>query len=812
MQPVGPVPARIAIIGEAPGAEEERRGEPFVGASGSLLNNLLQKAGISRASCFITNVCNDRPPANDIGEWLSDNKRPPEPNWEHLYGKWAHPNIIEGRKKLLRELEEVKPDLIIVLGSTPLWALTGNSGILKWRGSRLSFYGENFKATVLPSIHPAAALREMSLAPVLLMDFKRALALLEGRQTPRIYDFKINPSFSETVEFLTGLLARADALLGGDSTLLLSGDLETRLGHIACFGIAWSKTQAFCIPYLELNKINPFYWPVEEEAMINHLLIQLFTHEKIVWVGQNFLYDCQYFHRFIGVVPNTVWDTMIGHHSIYSNMRKGLDFLSSMYAHDHVYWKDEIKEWDPAVGEKQFWTYNCKDACITYEVFEGIQIEQCNEAVSEHFLFQQSLFHPVLRMMNRGIKMDTGQRYALRKELEAASLERQINLEYMVGHEINPRSSKKLIELFYHDLRIPGIRSMTTDNLTVGSPALAEISNRHPVLNPLCQTIAELRSISVFLNTFIAAELDSDGRMRCSFSIAGPTTFRFSSSENAFGSGMNLQNIPIAEKIKIKGHNNLSLPNIRKLFVPDAGYTFFDMDLDRADLQVVVWEADDSELKLVLRSGLDMHLVNACTIFDIKGIPYDELSETHHNYREHRGRIGEPSRNKAKMGVHATNYGVGDYKLAAALGITVREAALFRSRWFGAHPGIRRWHLRVETSATTDGFITNPFGAKFHILGRFDLPECLAWGPQSTVAGVINRALVNIDRAEQRGETSVQLLLQVHDSLAGQFLTVERDKEEANLRRLAQITIPYPEPLIIPVGINCSTQSWGHCK
>ena len=71
---------------------------------------------------------------------------------------------------------------------------------------------------------------------------------------------------------------------------------------------------------------------------------------------------------------------MIGHHSIFANMRKGLDFLSAMYAQDHTYWKDEIKDWNPKLGERQFWEYNCKDACITWEIWPKIvsQMESCN--------------------------------------------------------------------------------------------------------------------------------------------------------------------------------------------------------------------------------------------------------------------------------------------------------------------------------------------------------------------------------------------------------------------------------------------------
>lgn len=810
MRGTGPIPSDIMLVGESPGAEEERLGKPFIGPSGKLLDSLLSKSGISRSSCFVTNVCRERPPGNDISEWMSDNKRPPDSTWVHIRGKWVHRNIASGLEELGRELAEVRPRLVIALGNTPLWALTGNSGIAKWRGSRLSPPDQEF--TVVPTFHPAAALRDMDLAPVLLMDLKRAKSIYEGTQTPRLYQFKIAPSFSETIEYLTGLLERADS---GGEPLLLSGDLETRLGHIACFGIADSPTRAFCIPFLELNDINPFYWPLDQEAAIVHLCLQLFKHPRIQWVGQNFLYDCQYFYRFFSTWPDRVSDTMIGHHSIYSNMRKGLDFLSSMYAQDHIYWKDEIKEWDPKVGEKQFWTYNCKDACITYEIWHEIVSEQARKGVSENFYFQQSLFHPVLRMMNRGIRIDTSLRGQMRLELQAAAADRQDKLNFVCGHPINPKSPAQLKKLFYEDLKLSGVRSLDGDSLTLNSPALATLAGRYPVLRSVFQLIAELRSIGVFLSTFINADLDSDGRMRCSFSIAGPTTFRFSSSENAFGSGMNLQNIPVAAKEKVKGGEYVKLPNIRKLFIPDEGYTFFDMDLDRADMQVVAAEAEltgDRNLRDILDKGIDLHCVSAAEIFGIKGIPPDELRETHPNYREHRAKITEANRNKTKNGGHATDYGVGDYKLAQTLGITVKEAADFKSRWFGLFPGIKRWHLRTEELARTRGYVENRFGARLNILGRFDLPECLAWQPQSTVAHVINQALINIDAAQQRGETSIQLLLQVHDSLAGQFLTSKTDEEIFNLRKLSLVKIPYPTPLVIPVGINYSTISWGHAK
>jgi DNA polymerase-1 len=479
-----------------------------------------------------------------------------------------------------------------------------------------------------------------------------------------------------------------------------------------------------------------------------------------------------------------------------------------------VYWKDEIKDWDEKWGELQYWAYNCKDACITYEidsVLTELAVERGGAAL-EHTKFQQSLFFPVLRMAERGLRRDALKHKAFSSDLLKLSFERQEKLNWVVGHELNPKSPKQLLDLFYKDLGIPGIRALGSESLSTNSPTLALIAERDPMLAPLCQLIAELRSIGVFLSTFINAGLDADGRMRTSFNIAGTTSYRFASRENAFNSGMNFQNIPLTTKQKIKSPDYVKLPNIRELFIPDPGYTCFDLDLDRADMQVVGRESNDQNLIDALAQGIDLHCFSASEVFGFRGIPIDELIESHPNYPEHRARIGKANRDKCKNGGHACDYAVGDRKLAQTLGITVKEAADFKAKWFGLFPGIHAWHRRTEELVSKQGFIENRFGARLYLFGRFNLPEFLGWLPQSTVSGVINRALVAIDAAHETGETLCELLIQVHDSLVGQFPTNQKEKAIADLRKLASIIVPYENPLTIPVGIKTSTQSWGAVK
>jgi len=803
----GPLPAEIMFIGDAPTFEEISKGEAFSSyAIGRTLSPALRELNTIKNACFFTYLFPRRlTEEEEPKKFLAERKTSPGPGWVWENGFWLNPEIQGYRDKLLAMVQEVNPKIIICCGPLTLWALAGVKELSKWRGSRLQ--PPKLHCTVIPVLPLDSPQTQPESLNIILMDFRRARKIYEGAQIPRDYKFSIKPTFSQVLFHLNSLHSQAEK-----GQMLLSGDLETRLGHIACFGLAWSETEALCIPFLHVGQENPSYWSAEEEAWLIWRLQSLFRHPNITWTGQNYLYDCQYFHRHWGFLPINVFDTMIGHHAIYSNMRKGLDFLSSLYAHDHVYWKDEIKEWDPAFGESQYWTYNCKDACITWEITREIKEAQKEAANPNHCEFQQAQFFPVLRMMLRGVRINHGLKATLSKELTTLAFERQEQLDYIAGHPLNPKSPKQLSQFFYTDLGIPGVKNLSTDSLTTNSPAMALIAEREPALKPLCQLIVELRSLGIFKSTFIDAQLDTDDRMRCSFGIAATTTNRYNSRENAFGTGMNMMNIPSSEKQKIKSETYIKLPNIRKLFIPDHGFTFFDMDLDRADLQVVVWEAEDKELKIALRQGIDTHCLNACAIFDIKGIPPDELTETHPNYKNHRASIGEAKRNKSKAGVHATNYGVGDRTLAIALGITVHEASQFRKKWLSAHPGILRWHTRTTDEVQKRGYIENRFGARFYKLGRFDLPEFLGWLPQSTVAGVINRALLNIDTEAEAGLTPVQLLLQVHDSLAGQFPSNQRDKAISDLQRLSKIVIPYPDPLIIPTSVNCSIESWGDCK
>lgn len=788
IQPSGPCPAKIMVVGEAPGEMEINKGEPFVGFSGQELSKMLSEAGIMRGSCFLTNVVRYRPQGNDIGNFIAMRKADITGRHRALRDKFCTPEVHDGLELLKREIEMCRPNVIIALGNVSLWALTGNWGITSWRGSTLECdlpLALDYKPKVVPAYTPAAVLRQWSWRPIVVHDLRRAAtqSKFPGITSPS-YRFVTRPSFNTVLEHLDLLQGIVEK-----GKLKLAIDLETRAGHIACIGLAWSKLEAICIPLMTIS--NPTgYWHLEEEAEIVYRLYKLLTHTNLEGVGQNFLYDAQYILRHWHFIANTKRDTMLAQHSMFSNMPKGLDFLSSMYAEHHVYWKDEGKNWDPSLGEDQYWVYNCKDAVITYEVDEAEQAAVDALGVREVHDFQQSLFFPVLKTMDRGIRIDTKRRGSYAMSLFTEIQAREQYLYDVIGRELNPKSPAQMQAFFYGELGMRPILNRKTKAPSCDDEALRTLAEREPILKPLVNKIAELRSLGVFLSTFVQAPLDIDGRMRCSFNIGGTDTYRFSSSKNAFGSGMNLQNIPSGGEEE----DGLELPNVRELFIPDPGMTFFDIDLSSADLRIVTWEADEPEMKAMLREGLD---------------PYTEIAKEF--YHDPSLTKKDPRRQTFKSFAHGTHY-LGTAKgLAERLGLSVKDAEATQKWYFQRFPRIKQWQDDLKDQVFKRHMVQNVFGHRMYFFDRIEgtiFNQAAAWIPQSTVACLINKAYVAID-AKLR---DVEILLQVHDSLAGQFPTHLRDALLPQIIACAEIPLPYDDPLIIPVGVKSSTESWGTCQ
>jgi len=154
----GNADADLMFVGEAPGAEEDRQGLPFVGRAGQLLNELLAGIGLAREDVFIANVLKSRPPGN----------RDPQPL-----------EIEACRPYLFEQVRLIEPRVVCTLGNFATKLLSGNpAGITKVRGTpQVHALGER-TVFLLPLFHPAAALRTPAVKETLRGDFERLPDLL----------------------------------------------------------------------------------------------------------------------------------------------------------------------------------------------------------------------------------------------------------------------------------------------------------------------------------------------------------------------------------------------------------------------------------------------------------------------------------------------------------------------------------------------------------------------------------------------------------------------------------------------------------
>jgi DNA polymerase I-like protein with 3'-5' exonuclease and polymerase domains/uracil-DNA glycosylase len=800
------------IVGEAPGKEDAMRGEPFIGASGYELNRLLKEAGFGREQFFLTNVLRERPPNDDPEAFIATTvcERAAAPGkFTELNGKWVDERILFGRDLLHKEVQLCKPTLVVAFGDLALWALTGHWGIRKWRGSVLQGRVGEHEFKVLPTIHPQAVLREWKIRRMVVHDIRRAFG--EWQLGPTVqspdYRFIVAPTFEQAIATLDHI---EDQLRASNGPYKLAADKETRGGHVACLGIAWSELEAICLPFMSVQA-HGGYWTLEQETEILARIQRILRHPKAEVIWQNGSYDQQYAHRRHLYIPTLTRDTLINQHSIYSCSPKALDFLSSIYCKHHVYWKDDGKKWDPSIDERQYWKYNCTDAVRTYEI-DTAQMAMVSELSKEWpelpsiVEFQNRLQNAVMRMMLRGVRSDDESRDRMSKALAKRIAELQSEINFLVGQELNPGSPKQMTDFFYNVLQFTPVYKTTRvkgaikKSLTCDDDALEKFAVREPIARPLVARIHGIRSARVFKSTFVDMTRDEDGRIRSSYNVGGTIGYRFSSSENAFDSGGNLQNIPTGEDDGEWWESIVELPNIKQLFLPDAGKTWFDLDGDSADLRIVTWESDCRQMKAYFAAGVK---------------PYVEVAKEF--YRDPTITKQHPRYRTMKALCHATNYLGTPEGLAIRIGLPVHDIDRIQKWYFGMCPEIKAWHEDIKAQVDKRGWVRNPFGYRVYYWDRVTSKtygEAVAIVPQSGVACWVNRILAVVDADHEAGLTDVELLLQVHDSLDGQFPTESLPIAVPYLKTVAAgVKIPCRSgELVIPAGVKTSTRSWGDCE
>ena len=809
----GNINGNILVIGEAPGKQEIKQGLPFIGPSGYKLTAWMKQAGIDPNDVYITNLCDVMPKAKGgaITDAIRKNTLPRE--------------YVEKGIERVREIIDSMPNLRVVVpvGNYAAYAVSpggkvawdeSRAGITSCRGSIYAYtlsvpdrkcgpkgaWGNRVK--VIPTIHPAAVMRQVSWERRCLFDWQR---IGQEVNEPRIdapeREHNISPNIDDIADFYKSL---------GPGTVL-SFDIETWGDGLKCVGFSTCEQRSLVIPTTES------YWRTQDEVGYALEWIKKILEHPCDKVAQNGLFDCWWLRQYGISVQGYHWDTLAMHHCLDALDNHSLDYLASIFTRQ-PYWKDEAKAADEivrvanSVGMERLYVYNGLDVTVTHEIFQRLYDLLRSEGLLKFYLSHYADMHQsILSLMLGGVRVDATLMRDTRSDLLKDAVQKRNEASRLVGKPLWKFSTTKcerdmlqlywdegirdelemydaliakehkhdsiqrkweelhdkgisdtsLNEALYGPLGCPSGRKTATGKYKADNVALKTLQNavrgrkRAPKgmeLEAWQKTISDIiditldhrrkRKLASFLDP---AKIDTDDRLRCTYKFTTKSG-RLASSSNPRGTGMNLQNID---------------RTLRYVFVPSPGRIILECDLSQAEARIVkACTGDPGMIELAKRAPTegDEHTENAAAIF---GIDFDEVSKD--------------QRYLGKRAVHASNYGMKGPRLSEILLkdgyiFTPRECQDMIDAYVGKFPAIRSWQSKVRRVILKEKKLYTSWGRRVKFNGMELDDELYRFGysyvPQSEIGDLLNQyGLKPLDQFLVTNQMESDLILQVHDSV-----------------------------------------------
>ena len=425
---------KIAFIGEAPGAEEDQSGHPFVGSAGKELDRVLAKAGVHRHNVYLTNLALCRPPKNDLDS--------PE-------GQEALVACRPGLEEELVALARIGVKTLVPLGAPATHALGMEGPVHKVRGSvyEVTIAGLNFWA--VPTFHPSYIIRgQWSEEPTMIADVEKAVGIALNGYTPPKEDFLLFPTVKD-IEARTRDILRKKPLLGVD---IETTALRYWESDIFVMALALNGEEAFSIPFYSQGFVP--YWKNGALDAVKNCLAAILKSCPTMY--QNAPFDVSHLEHQGFVVGNIAHDVLLIHHAIHPELPHNLGYIVSIYGAT-PYWKD-INMRFPVMRQTpdtDLRTYNARDAVVLHQVL-GPLLEDLHETGTEHIYYNYSLklIRPTLAITYNGMLLDRSRLSKWKRELEQELAETEKDLRKLGGlpDEFNFQSPHHLSYWFYGEL------------------------------------------------------------------------------------------------------------------------------------------------------------------------------------------------------------------------------------------------------------------------------------------------------------------------------------------------------------------------
>jgi uracil-DNA glycosylase family 4 len=659
----GPFGPKLMILGECPKPKDTLAGKPFTDAKE--LGHLLMDAGVWKDQCWQTNVCKYEVPGN-IGK-----KKIPFPQ----RAKAAGIDLGECLAELQVEINEVKPNCILALGKTALWALSGKLDIGSYRGSIMFGMGCKFVPTFNPA-HLSWQASDIEFKgyyhrQIILFDIKRALteSLTPNVELP-IRQLEVCRNSAHLAEFRDRYRNKTK----------MSVDIEANGTCMpVCMGLAFNKHHGMTVPLWNDPSISDI--PISDLVQCWLILAEMLMEKDIV--GQNFNYDRDKIRRLGFTIRRLVSDTMLKAFAINPELPKGLAFNTSIFSREPFYKNEGMYE-----GNIRDLFLGCaRDACVTYEIDETMDADLDELGMRkfyENFLMKlPDLYYAIEQ---QGFRIDPVERDRLLIKYIEWDERVRYELYGLVGTEVNVNSPKQIQILLWENLKLPIKDTTGEEDITALLNSGSAIKN--PTHRKILELILEGRRVRKSISTYLMALPDYDGRMRTTY-FPCLDTGRTSTGQ---------QDPPIRPSVEVidengkKKHKVIGTAfqtmtkhgdigaDIRGMYVPDISHieilpwgepviveeeeVFLQADSSQAEARVVWLLANDEEaLRLV--DTIDYHAHTAVWFFG----PNEELF----NYDKKKLGYEHPIRFCGKTLRHAGHLGAAKRRASIEVNTQARK-------------------------------------------------------------------------------------------------------------------------------------------
>lgn len=743
---VGRKPTDIMLLGEAPGANEDAEGEPFIGNAGQTLDECLESVGLDRSTVYISNAVKCRPPGNR------------DPEQGELAACFSY---------LVEEIAAVRPKVIVCLGRIPLKILTGKESIKDSRGkpvppARHIRLGDT---KIISTYHPAAYLhrRDKTMLAAIKEDLELAaqIAGRSARKLPEHEKVLIYPG-DPVQKLIDGLMLLKDCKR-------VSVDCEWTAGDVDEDQMHWPWTpdsELFSIAIagrVSQDKIVSVAtaWPATDDPDLAFQALQAFMSRRLltfhnamadlIWlIAEGFRIKAKDDTQFLGYLIN-------------EEQRLNLDRLAPLYAGVPTGWK--IGPWGVRPRSRHVWSdllsYNADDVYATdllrdaefKLIMQRSEAEQRNLARAYSKLLIRAL-PPFVEMAINGVGIDVEDLKEKIDEIRAHRESKLTEVAEMLGMRrdiakrmiSSPQKLLKFLKDAYH-LEVEDTQAET----------LEPYGDTIPVLKPISEIKHDDKLLGTYLEKWYTLAIrQGDGRLHFIYRLDKSRTGRTTAQSELGGS------IQVAPRHKW----------LRNLFVARPGYKIVAADESQIELRMIAWLAPEKNMQRIFNEeGADLHRFTAA--YAKAKLPVSVFVRRKDEFIP---LVTDDERQAGKSHNFGLVFGMQDEKYVRyarsnyGVILTLEEAHESRIGFFTLYDDLEAWHARCEVQMRRGEQIVMPFGR--HRRGATDLTQYINTPIQTTANDIslfaAGNAFEDLENKFDSGEwdrEAVFFIGFIHDSI-----------------------------------------------